>query len=78
MTEPDLNNLRLILDEYERFTGTISSTAPNAGVAAEIRAVIADARNGLHPSADSTANFVDVRRIVERLEALREETEKPS
>src|SRR3954470_13876947 len=78
MTEPDLNNLRRILDEYERFADTISPAAPKALVAAEIHAVIAEARDGLHPSSDSTANFIDVRRIVERLEALREKADKPS
>ena len=76
MTAPDLNNLRAILEEYDRYSHALSAgDRAKAGIADEMRGVIAEARRALHPSADGTANFVDTRQIVERLNALRARAE---
>jgi hypothetical protein len=72
----DLNNLRAILDEYEGFAAVCArENAGKRSIAEEIRAVIEDARGALHPSADGTANYVDTRQILERLNALRARAE---
>ena len=71
----DLNNLRAILDEYERYAAAHDPS--ESSIADEIRAVIAEARLALHPSNDGTANFVDTRQILERLNALRTKAEPP-
>jgi hypothetical protein len=76
MSAPDLNNLRQVLDEFEAYVGTLGEEGPKAAIAGELRAVIREARGLLHPSADSTANFVDTRQIVERLNALRMRAEQ--
>jgi hypothetical protein len=76
MTQPDLNNLRRILDEYEDFANVIRSENRKAAVASELLGAIAEARNGLHPSADSTANYIEVKQVIERLAALRERAER--
>ncbi len=75
MPAPDLNNLRKLLDEYERYANSVRSTAGKAGTAGEILAAVAEARAALLPSADSTANFIDVKQVVERLAALRARAE---
>ena len=71
MTLPDLNNLRVLLDEEERFAKSLAPGGPQAAIAAEMLAVIVEARAALHPSADSTANYLDSKRIIERLADLR-------
>lgn len=76
MTEPDLNNLRRILDEHEGYANAIRSDQRKLAVANELLGVIAEARAGLRPSPDSTANYVEVRQIIERLAALRERAER--
>ena len=75
MTGPDFNNLRQILDEYERYAGAIPTGDPRGGIANEIRAALSECRELLHPSPDSTANFIDTRQIIERLQALRTRAE---
>ena len=75
MTQPDLNNLRALLDDYERYAGSIAQTPGRRPIAQEILTAIAEARHGLHPSEDSTANYVDAKSIVERLAALRKAAE---
>lgn len=76
MTQPDLNNLRRILDEHEGYANAIRSDQRKLAVANELLGVIAEARAGLRPSPDSTANYVEVRQIIERLAALRERAER--
>jgi hypothetical protein len=76
MTQPDLNNLRQILDEHERYADAIRSDKERAAVANEILEAIAQAREGLRPSADSTANYIEVKDIIARLAALRERAER--
>jgi len=76
MSGPDLNNLRQILDEYEAFANAIRSDKRTAAIADELSVAIAEARDGLHPSADSTANFIEVKQVIERLAALRERAER--
>lgn len=76
MTQPDLNNLRRILDESERYANAIRSDQRKLALANELLSVIAEARVGLRPSPDSTANYVEARQIIERLAALRERAER--
>jgi hypothetical protein len=71
LTQPDLNNLRRILDECEQFAQSIRSGA-RVAVADEILQIVAEARKNLQPSPDSTANYVESKQIIERLAALRE------
>ena len=75
MTQPDLNNLRRILDESERYANAIRSDQRRLAVANELLGVIAEARAALRPSPDSTSNYVDARQIIERLAALRTRAE---
>ena len=72
MTQPDLNNLRRILDEYEQYANALGPGAQEAAIAKELLAVVAEARAGLRPSADSTANYIEVKQVIERLAELRE------
>ncbi len=72
MTQPDLNNLRSLLDEYERYASSIAGAAGRrAAIAKEMLGAIAEARLSLHPSPDSTANYVEAKAIIERLDGLR-------
>jgi hypothetical protein len=75
MTQPDLNNLRALLEDYERYANSIMGIASRRSVADRIKAAIADARQGLRPSADGTANYVESKTIIERLAALKKEAE---
>jgi hypothetical protein len=75
---PNLNNLREILDEYDRYATLIESGETKADLAKQIRGVVTEARLALRPSADSTANFVDSKRLVERLVSLKAEAEARS
>jgi len=76
MTQPDLNNLRQILDDYERYANAIRSDSQKAAAAGELLGAIAEAREGLRPSADSTANYIEVKQVIDRLAALRERAER--
>ena len=75
MTQPDLNNLRALLEDYERFANSILATASRRQVAYRMKAVIAEARAGLQPSPDGTANYVESKSLIERLASLRKEAE---
>lgn len=74
MAQPDLDNLRRILDEYEQYAKSIRS-GRRVVVADELLQMVGEARKSLQPSPDSTANYVESKRIVERLAALREKAE---
>ena len=76
MTQPDLNNLRQILDEHERYANAIRSDKQRAPVANELLEAIAQAREGLRPSPDSTANYIEAKEIIAHLAALRERAER--
>lgn len=76
MTQPDLNNLRQILDDYERYANAIRSDRHKAAAAAELLGAIAEARESLRPSTDSTANYIEVKQVIVRLAALRERAER--
>ena len=73
MPDLNLNDLRSLLDEHESYVNSIKAGDPAAGIAKEMLAVIDEARALLRPSADSTANYVDARRIIERLGTLRKQ-----
>lgn len=75
MTQPDLNNLRALLEGYERYADSIEPGAAGRAAADMLKAAIAEARAALRPSGDGTANFVDTRAIIERLDALEKEIE---
>ena len=71
MADKDFNNLRSWLDEYEAYACSIMPADPGSGVAREMLGIISMARDSLRPSADSTANFVNSKEIIERLATLR-------
>ncbi|MDB5811129.1 MAG: hypothetical protein JWN94_3251 [Betaproteobacteria bacterium] len=76
MTDFDLSNLRPWLDEHEAYANSISGHARAAGIARQMLALIAQARSELHPSADSTANYVPNKEIITGLGLLRAEADK--
>lgn len=71
----DLGNLRPLLDEEEAFAKSIQPDDPRAPVARRMLGIIDEARGRLKPSADSTANFVPNKQIVEELISLRYEAD---
>lgn len=71
----DPGNLRPLLDEEEEFARSIPADDPRAAVAQRMLAIIGEARGRLKPSADSTANFVPNKQIVEELVSLRYEAD---
>ena len=75
MSQLDLGNLRPFLDEEEKFAASIKPDDPRAAVAQRMLAIIAEARGRLRPSADSTANFIPNKQIVEELITLRYEAD---
>lgn len=75
MANLDLGNLRPLLDEEEKFARSIPADDPRAAVAQRMLAIISEARGRLKPSADSTANFVPNKQIVEELASLRYEAD---
>jgi hypothetical protein len=75
MSGLDLGNLRPLLDEEEKFAKSIPADDPRAAVAQRMLGIIAEARGRLKPSADSTANFVPNKQIVEELISLRYEAD---
>ena len=76
MAELDLNNLRRFLDEEESFAASISLNDPRAELARKMMGLIREARRGLTPSPDSTANFVDAKEFLTELAQLRAQIEK--
>jgi hypothetical protein len=75
MAEMGLGNLRLVLEEHEQFARGFRVVDPGYDVAQQILGLIADAREGLRPSADSTANFLQDRDIIGQLAMLRQQAE---
>ena len=78
MVDMDLSNLRPWLDEHEKYARSIARADPRAGIAHEILGIISIARDSLCPSADSTANYVPNKDIIERLVTLREKADHMS
>jgi hypothetical protein len=68
--------LRPWLDEHEAFANSLRGDRRAMEIKAQMLALIADARIGLHPSADSTANYVPNKEIILELGLLRAEAEK--
>ena len=75
MTELDPGILRPWLDEYEAYVASIRPDDPRHPIANAMRGIIAAARQSLRPSADSTANFVDNKEIIQQLATLRQQAE---
>ena len=72
----NLGNLRPFLDEEEKFARSIKPDDARAAIAQRMLAIIAEARGSLRPSADSTANYVSNKQIVEELVTLRYEADQ--
>lgn len=75
MVELNPGNLRPFLEEEEQFAKSIAPDDPRAAIAQRMLAIIAEARGALRPSADSTANYVPNKQIVEELISLRYEAD---
>jgi hypothetical protein len=76
--EGDFGDLRSWLDGHEQYARPIKPGDPRFVVAQEMLAIIEQARKSLHPSADSTANFVQTKEVIEQLATLRNHAEKAS
>ena len=76
MTDLDMGNLRPLLDEQENYAKSIKPDDPRAAIAEQMLAIISEARKSLRPSADSTANYVPNKQIIEQLSILRAEAER--
>jgi hypothetical protein len=75
MADVDLVKLRPLLDQEEAYARSVAPDDPRAGIARRMLALIGEARAALRPSADSTANYVPNKRIVEDLVSLRREAD---
>lgn len=75
MADLNLGNLRPFLDEEEKFAKSIKPDDARAAVAKRMLGIIAEARGGMRPSADSTANFIPNKQIVEELISLHYEAD---
>ncbi len=75
MANLNVGNLRPFLDEEEKFARSIKPDDARAAIAQRMLAIIAEARGSLRPSADSTANYVSNKQIVEELATLRFEAD---
>lgn len=73
--EMNLSELRPWLDEQERYANSIPQGDARGDIARQMLAVIATARSGLSPSADSTANYVPNKQIIGELGVLRDKAE---
>lgn len=76
MADPDFGNLKPVLEEFEKYARSISRDDAGFDVARQMLAIISDARRNLHPSSDSTANYVPNRQIIEQLTLLRGQAEQ--
>lgn len=76
MADLDLSHLRPWLDEHESYANSIKPGDPRMAVARQMLAIISEARSNLLPSADSTANYVPNKQIIEQLSTLRDQAEK--
>jgi hypothetical protein len=75
MADLNLGNLRPFLDEEEKFATAIGPDDPRAAIAKRMLGIIAETRGSLRPSADSTANFIPNKQIVEELVSLHYEAD---
>ena len=75
MADLDVNFLRPLLDEHEKYACSIMPDDPRFKLAHEMLGIINMARESLRPSADSTANYVQNKEIIEKLVTLREKAE---
>ena len=75
MAQLNLGNLRPFLDEEEQFARSVPAGDPREAIAKRMLGIIAEARGGLKPSADSTANYIPNKQIVEELISLRYEAD---
>lgn len=75
MADFDLGILRPWLDEHEKYAGSIKPADPRFDIAKEMLGIIAGARDSLHPSADSTANYVQNKEVIQQLAMLRDKAE---
>jgi len=75
MAELNPGNLRPFLDEEEKFARSIAQDDPRSAVAQRMLAIIAETRDRLRPSSDSTANYVPNKQIVEELISLHYEAD---
>ena len=75
MTDTDFSNLRPWLDEHEKYARSIMPADPRIDIAHEMLGIVSMARDSLRPSADSTANYVQNKEIIERLVTLRTKAE---
>ena len=75
MADLNLGSLRPFLDEEEKFAKSIKPDDARAAVAQRMLAIIAETRDSLRPSTDSTANFVSNKQIVEELISLHYEAD---
>lgn len=76
MADMDFGKLRIWLDEHAKYAGSFRLSDPGFGIAQKMLGIIAQARNSLHPSADSTANYVQNKEIVGELATLRDQAEE--
>jgi len=70
MTQLDPGILKPWLDEYEKYAAVIKPGDLRFDIAQKMLGIIAMARESLHPSADSTANYVNHKEIIEELATL--------
>lgn len=75
MADRQLGDLRAVLDADEKFAREFRVVDPGYELAQQMLALINNAREGLHPSADSTANFIQSRDVIEQLALLRQQIE---
>jgi len=76
MSDPDFGNLKPLLEAHEKFAKSIGRDAPGYDIARQMLAIISTAEGNLQPSADSTANYVPNRQIIEELTLLRSQAEQ--
>jgi len=74
-SELNLSELRPWLDEQERYAKSIPAGDPRSDIARQILAIVETARSDLHPSADSTANYVPNKEFIVELGVLRDQAE---
>ena len=72
----DLGSLRSWLDAEENYANSINPDDPRAVIAQQMLAIISEARSDLRPSADSTANYVLNKQIIEQLSILHYKAEQ--
>jgi len=72
----NFDKLRTRLDDHAQFAGSFKLSDPGFGIAQKMLGIIAQTRNNLHPSADSTANYVQNKEIIGELATLRAQAEE--